>query len=204
MSGGRFELGIGAGAFWDAVEGMGGMRREPGERGEALEEAIRLIRAALDVGAERGVVRSPGPHYPISGYPPGPPPAHRIEIWVGAMAPRALDLIGRLADGWVPGGGISQIDDFARLTARIDAAAIAAGRDPGVIRRIVNVSGVITDGARAQGPLEGPASQWVDALAGWAIDRGLDAFIFWPPDTGTEQVERFALEVAPAVRAATS
>jgi alkanesulfonate monooxygenase SsuD/methylene tetrahydromethanopterin reductase-like flavin-dependent oxidoreductase (luciferase family) len=204
MSGGRFELGIGAGAFWDAVEGMGGMRREPGERGEALEEAIRLIRAALDVGAERGVVRSPGPHYPISGYPPGPPPAHRIEMWVGAMAPRALDLIGRLADGWVPGGGISQIDDFARLTARIDAAAIAAGRDPGVIRRIVNVSGVITDGARAQGPLEGPASQWVDALAGWAIDRGLDAFIFWPPDTGTEQVERFALEVAPAVRAATS
>ena len=46
------------------------------------------------------------------------------------MAPRALDLIGRKADGWVPGGGISRIDDFAGLAARIDDAAAAAGRDP--------------------------------------------------------------------------
>ena len=50
MSGGRFELGIGAGNFWDAVAGMGGPRREPGERGAALEEAIDIIRVALDVG----------------------------------------------------------------------------------------------------------------------------------------------------------
>ena len=57
MSGGRFELGIGAGNFWDAVVGMGGPRRQPGERGAALEEAIDIIRAALDVGTERGVVR---------------------------------------------------------------------------------------------------------------------------------------------------
>ena len=30
MSGGRFELGLGAGNFWDAVAGMGGPRRESG------------------------------------------------------------------------------------------------------------------------------------------------------------------------------
>ena len=75
MSGGRFELGLGAGAFWDAVAGMGGVRRGRGETGDALEEAIQLIRAALDVGPERGVARGPGPHYPIPGYPPGPPTA---------------------------------------------------------------------------------------------------------------------------------
>ena len=33
-------------------------------------------------------------------------------------------------------------------------------------------------------------------------DLGVDAFMFWPPDTGTGQVERFAHEVVPAVRAA--
>ena len=139
MSGGRFELGLGAGAFWDAVAGMGGVVRGAGERGDALEEAIRLIRAALDVGPQRAIVRGPGPFYPIPGYPAGPPPAHRVEIWVGAMAPKALDIIGRLADGWVPGGGISRIAEFPRLNARIDDAAGAAGRDPDAIRRILNI-----------------------------------------------------------------
>jgi alkanesulfonate monooxygenase SsuD/methylene tetrahydromethanopterin reductase-like flavin-dependent oxidoreductase (luciferase family) len=202
MSGGRFELGIGAGNFWDAVAGMGGTVRGPGARGAALDEAIRIIRAALDVGAERGVVRGDGPHYPVPGYPPGPPAAHRVEIWVGAMAPRALDLIGRLADGWIPGGGISQIARFGELNARIDAAATTAGRDPATIRRIVNISGEITDGGTSDSPLVGPASQWIDTISGWVVDGALDAFIFWPPETGTGQIERFATDVVPRVREA--
>jgi alkanesulfonate monooxygenase SsuD/methylene tetrahydromethanopterin reductase-like flavin-dependent oxidoreductase (luciferase family) len=201
MSGGRFELGIGAGNFWDAVEGMGGTRRERGERGDALEEAIRIIRAALDVGPERGVVRGAGPHYPIPGYPPGPPTAHRVETWIGAMAPRALDLIGRLADGWVPGGGISQIDRFGELNARIDSAAVAAGRDPTAIRRIVNISGAITS-AGGEGALVGPPTMWVEQLTTWAVGYGLDAFVFWPTDTEIDQIQRFAGEVVPAVREA--
>ena len=135
MSGGRFELGIGAGAFWDAVAGMGGVSARRRERGDALEEAIALIRARA--GRRHRAARRPrrGPHYPVPGYPAGPPPAHRVEIWVGAMAPRALELIGRLADGWVPGGGISRVAEFPRLNARIDEAARAAGRDPSAIRR---------------------------------------------------------------------
>ena len=203
MSGGRFELGIGAGNFWDAVVGMGGPRRQPGERGAALEEAIDLIRAALDVDPERRVVRGAGPFYPVPGYPAGPPPAHRVEIWVGAMAPRALDLIGRKADGWVPGGGISRIDDFAGLAARIDDAAAAAGRDPRAIRRIVNVSGSITDGAIGDGPLDGPVELWIDKLTGWAVDLRIDAFVVWPPDAGTAMIEQLGAEVVPAVHEAT-
>jgi alkanesulfonate monooxygenase SsuD/methylene tetrahydromethanopterin reductase-like flavin-dependent oxidoreductase (luciferase family) len=203
MSGGRFDLGIGAGNFWDAVVGMGGPRRERGERGAALEEAIDIIRAALDVGTERGVVRGAGPFYPVPGYPAGPPPAHRVEIWVGAMAPRALELIGRKADGWVPGGGISRIDSFAGLAARIDDAAAAAGRDPRAIRRIVNVSGSITGGAMGDGPLDGPVGLWIDKLTGWAVELRIDAFIVWPPDAGTRMIEQFAAEILPAVQEAT-
>jgi hypothetical protein len=181
---------------------MGGPRRVVGERGDALEEAVRLVRSALDVGSERALVRGTGPFYPIPGYPAGPPPAHRVGIWVGAMAPRALDLIGRLADGWIPGAGVSRIDAFPSLIARIDEAARAAGRDGSSIRRIVNLNGVITDGSRGEGPLDGPTAQWVDTLTGWARTLGIDSFVFWPPDTGTAQVERFARDVAPAVRGA--
>lgn len=200
MSGGRFELGIGAGAFWDAIAGMGGVRRERGERLPALEEGIHIIRAALDVGPERRVVRGQGTYYPVSGYPPGPPPAHRIEIWVGAMSTGSLKLIGRLADGWIPGGGISRIGEFPPLIASIEEAAVAAGREPSAIRHIVNVSGTITDGARGEGPLDGPPDQWIDTLTRWWRDLGLAGFVFWPPDTGTYQIERFAAEIVPAVR----
>jgi alkanesulfonate monooxygenase SsuD/methylene tetrahydromethanopterin reductase-like flavin-dependent oxidoreductase (luciferase family) len=191
MSGGRFELGLGAGNFWDAVAGMGGPRRRRGELGAALEEAIDLIRAALDVGQERGVVRGAGPYYPVPGYPPGPPTAHRVEIWIGAMAPRALELIGRKADGWIPAGGTSQLDQFAALGARIDDAARAAGRDPRSVRRIVNVMAEIN--AQSVGA-------WTDRLATWTVEPGVDAFVFWPPDAGTGMIERLASEVIPAVR----
>ncbi len=45
LSGGRVELGIGTGAFWDGIEAAGGVRLAPGEAVEALEEAIAVIRA---------------------------------------------------------------------------------------------------------------------------------------------------------------
>jgi alkanesulfonate monooxygenase SsuD/methylene tetrahydromethanopterin reductase-like flavin-dependent oxidoreductase (luciferase family) len=193
MSRGRFELGLGAGTFWDAVAGMGGSRRAPGERGAALEEAFDLIRAALDVGPERGVVRGAGPVYPVPGYPPGPPTAHRVEIWIGAMAPRALELIGRKADGWIPAQGTTHIDRFAELGARIDDAAAAAGRDPRSVRRIVNVMAEVNAET---------VDAWTDRLVTWAVEPGVDAFVFWPPDAGTGMIERLASEVVPAVREA--
>ncbi len=189
MGSGRFELGLGAGAFWDAVEGMGGQVRARGERLAALEEALTMIRAALDVGPERHVVRSGGPYYPAHSYPPGPPPAHRVEIWIGAMSPGALRLIGRKADGWVAGGGISRASDFPALMRHIDEAAVEAGRDPGAIRRIVNVSG---DGT------EDPV-QLAELLRTLATEVGINGFVYWPADFGTDGIERFAAEVVPAI-----
>jgi hypothetical protein len=121
---------------------------------------------------------------------------------LGAWAPRTLRLLGGVADGWVPGSGAQHVGRFPALNAIIDESAQAAGRDPGSIRRIVNLWGSITDGPRGDGPLTGPVDHWVETLGGWAVDLRLDSFVFWPPDTGTEQVERFAAEVVPAVRAA--
>src|SRR4051794_41127224 len=43
LTGGRVELGLGAGAFWDGIEAMGGARRSPRESVDALEEAIDVI-----------------------------------------------------------------------------------------------------------------------------------------------------------------
>jgi hypothetical protein len=48
--------------------------------------------------------------------------------------------------------------------------------------------------------LIGPVERWVDTLTGWATELGVDTFVFWPPDTGTESIERFAADIAPSVR----
>lgn len=47
LTGGRIELGLGAGAFWDAIEAAGGRRLSAGQAVTALEEAIEIIRAVL-------------------------------------------------------------------------------------------------------------------------------------------------------------
>src|SRR5437773_1342583 len=44
LGGGRFELGLGAGAFWDGIEAMGGRRLSGPQSVDALEQAIAETR----------------------------------------------------------------------------------------------------------------------------------------------------------------
>jgi len=127
MSGGRFELGLGAGAFWEAIAAMGGPARSPRESVDALEEAIEIIRRAWS--GERSVSFD-GAHYTVRGFHPGPPPAHRIGIWLGAYKPRMLALTGRVADGWVPSLGSRPPEALGAMRRRVDDAAIAPGAIP--------------------------------------------------------------------------
>jgi alkanesulfonate monooxygenase SsuD/methylene tetrahydromethanopterin reductase-like flavin-dependent oxidoreductase (luciferase family) len=99
LGGARVELGLGAGAFWDAIVAMGGQRRSGREAVDALGEAIEVIR--LMWSGQRSV-RFSGRHYRIKGVHPGPRPAHPIGIWLGAYGPRMLALTGTKADGCCP------------------------------------------------------------------------------------------------------
>lgn len=194
LSGGRFELGLGAGAFWEAVEAMGGPRRSPGESVDALVEAIEVIRL---MWSDQRSVRFDGAYYRLAGVKPGPQPAHPIGIWLGAGGRRTLGLVGRSADGWVPSSGWATPDKLPRMNARVDEAATAADRDPADIARVYNVWGRI-DGAG--GFLQGDVSRWVDELTDLVVEHGMDTFIFGPSEDPVPQLERFAAEVAPAVR----
>ncbi len=196
LSGGRFELGLGAGGFWEAIEAMGGVRRTPGEAVDALTEAIEVIRL---MWSEERSVRFSGTHYQLAGVKPGPPPAHDMGIWLGAGGPRMLALLGRSADGWVPSSGWATPEKLAAMNAQIDEAATAAGRDPASITRVYNVWGTI-DGEG--GFLQGSASQWIEELTSLAVEHGMDGFVFGPASDPMNQVQRFAAEIAPAVREA--
>jgi alkanesulfonate monooxygenase SsuD/methylene tetrahydromethanopterin reductase-like flavin-dependent oxidoreductase (luciferase family) len=182
LSGGRFELGLGAGAFWDAVHAMGGPRRTPGESVDALSEAIDVIRHAWS--GERSI-RYEGEHYRLDGYQSGPVPAHDIGIWLGAYGPRMLRLVGEKADGWVPSlrEGLTP-EDLGDKGRRITEAAEKAGRDPEAIVRAWNVMHRLEAGEE---------DRFAASLSAWAEREGVTAFVVWPSGEDLEgQVERLA------------
>ena len=197
LSGGRMEMGLGAGAFWDAVATMGGPRRSPSEAVRSIEEAIKVMRL---VWSDERSLRFDGEFYSLDGMRPGPRPVHPIGMWVGAYGPRMLGLIGRLADGWVPSLGYSPPEKLPEMHERIDDAAEGAGRAPGEIRRAYNVNGRI--GPEGDGLLEGPVSKWVEGLTRLTLELGMDTYIYWPSEDHVRQIEVFASEVVPAVREA--
>ena len=195
LSGGRVELGLGAGGFWDAIEGMGARRLTSGQSVQALDEAIEVIRLLWDTGTRTGA-RFDGEFYQLHGAKRGPAPTHAVEIWLGAYKPRMLALTGRRADGWLPSLGYLKSGDLGRGNAVIDDAAQEAGRSPGAIRRLLNIGGRFTPASH--GPLQGPPDQWAEELADLALSEGVSTFILASDDA--DDLRRFAGEVAPAVR----
>ena len=191
VTGGRVELGLGAGAFWDAIEAAGGVRRTPKESVDALVEAIGLMREFW----AGGTVRFTGEHYRATGLRAGPVPAHRIPVWIGAYGPRMIRVTGELADGWVPSMGYAEPSALPELSLRLDEAAVAAGRSPEAVRRIYNVFGRFGTGS---GFLQGTPRDWAEQLAGLTLDTGFGTYILGTDDA--DAIRRFAEEVAPAVR----
>jgi alkanesulfonate monooxygenase SsuD/methylene tetrahydromethanopterin reductase-like flavin-dependent oxidoreductase (luciferase family) len=198
LSGGRFELGIGAGAFWDGIAAMGGQRLTARQGVDALREAIAIIRDLWDTDA-RGGVRHEGRYYTMAGAKRGPKPAHDIQIWVGSYKPKMLALTGAIADGWLPTieylpNGVASLPE---LNARIDRAAGAAGREPAAVRRLMNFMNVQFS-PTSRGLLVGPSKQWVEQLTDLTLTHGITAFLVGGDDQAI--AEQFAAEVAPAVR----
>ncbi|KOU11497.1 5,10-methylene tetrahydromethanopterin reductase [Streptomyces sp. NRRL F-4711] len=189
LSGGRVELGLGAGSYWDAIAADGGPRRSPGEAVRAIREAIDVIRALWREGQQ---VRLPGEHYALEGAAAGPAPAHPIGIWVGAVGPRMLKLTGATADGWLPSVPHVPPRRLAAGHRVVDEAAVAAGRVPSEVRRLYNLSP--GPGDFPQGPLDA----WPEQLAALALEHGTSGFLL--PAHRPVLLEGFAAEVAPATR----
>jgi len=180
LTGGRVELGLGAGGSFEAIKAIGGPMRTRGESVDALEEAIHVIR--LMWSGDRGV-RFEGKHYQLAGVHTGPPPAHPVGIWLGAYKPRMLSLVGRAADGWVPSLGYMQPAGLLDGNRRIDEAAAAAGRDPRAIRRVLN--------AGADVPVE--------LFTSLTVEQGMDTYVIGGLED-PDALRWFASDVIPAVR----
>jgi probable F420-dependent oxidoreductase len=134
LSGGRFELGIGAGWLRDEYEQAGMDFDAPGTRVSRLEEALRVLKG-LFLGEPFTLS---GEHYHIAGLQAFPLPAQRPHppVLLGAGSKRMLELAGREADivnilpKALPAGSISE-DSTERLAAtitqKVDVIRQAAG-----------------------------------------------------------------------------
>jgi probable F420-dependent oxidoreductase len=123
LSGGRFELGIGAGWLRDEYERAGMTFDAPGARVSRLEEALQVVK-----GLFSGVPFSfTGEYYQITGLQAFPLPAQQPHppILIGAGSKRMLEMAGREADivnilpKALPAGSISE-DPTERLAATIE------------------------------------------------------------------------------------
>jgi alkanesulfonate monooxygenase SsuD/methylene tetrahydromethanopterin reductase-like flavin-dependent oxidoreductase (luciferase family) len=197
LSGGRVELGLGTGTFRDRIEPVGGQRLSPGQAAGALGEAVEVIRGIWDVTQRRGLPANGG-HYRVRAAQRGPGPAHDIPLWLGAREPRMLELAGAKADGWLASLACTSPAQFGLSNKTIDEAAMAAGRDPREIRRLLNVQGAFT--ATTAGYLQGPPEQWTEQLLALALEHGFSAFILASDDP--RDIQLFGEQVAPALREA--
>ncbi|MGZ0152775.1 LLM class flavin-dependent oxidoreductase [Kribbella sp. WER1] len=194
ITGGRVELGLGAGGFLEAVAANAGPRLTTGQSITALEEAIAIMREVWTPGG--GGIRLEGKHYTVAGAKRGPAPAHDVSIWLGAYKPRMLALTGRLADGWLPSSGYAGPDELAAMNKVIDDAAVEAGREPGAVRRLYNIAGQFNGRG---GFLQGPEELWIDQLTELTLGEGISTYIL--ASDNPDDIRRFA-EVSIGVREA--
>jgi probable F420-dependent oxidoreductase len=166
ISGGRLELGIGAGWYEDEFRAFGFEYGSVGERFALLDETVRALAALLPGGP----VDLDGSIVTLRSAYNRPPPAQRPHpsIWIGAKGgDRALRLVARHADGWNTVWRWSPAAYAARARRARDLFE-SEGRDPAKLRLSVGLYAVVGEDERDL------ARRW-EAMRAWMPGGALDA-----------------------------
>lgn len=180
LSGGRAEMGIGAG--WAQIEyDVYGIPFPSAKvRLNQLEEGIQCLRGLL----HDEVTTFHGEHFQLTDARNEPRPIqHRLPIWIGGGGEkRTLKIAARHADGWnVP---FIAPDAFGHKNAVLDEHCAAVGRDPKAIKRAINVGLAFTEESLQQqfgkisdfvrpGVLTGSEDQMMETV-GRYVEAGAD------------------------------
>jgi F420-dependent oxidoreductase-like protein len=185
VSGGRLELGLGAGWYRPEHAMYGIEFPEPRELVDRFEEAVQIV----DLLLRNERVTYEGRHYQLeeADFRPGPVQRPRPPLTVGAHGPRMLRIVARYADAWNSFGTTEQIRS---RNAILDEACHDLGRDPAEV-----VRSLYYWVARADADCWSSMDAFHDVVGRYR-EAGINEFILdHPRDDQLDLLERVAAEV---------
>jgi probable F420-dependent oxidoreductase len=170
ISGGRFELGIGAGWNFEEMRNHG---TDPAMRFRVMRDRVLAMREIWT----REEASYHGEFVSFDRIWSWPKPVQRphLPVWVGGTGPRVLDRVLEYGDGWFP--NMHDLDDLAQRVAELQRRAGEAGRE----RIPITYFG-----------LRDPDDDKLDKMAAAGVDRVL---LMLPPageDETLPRIERYA------------
>jgi F420-dependent oxidoreductase-like protein len=194
-SGGRVDLGMGAGWFEREHEAFGFPFPPTRERFAILEESVEIVHRLWD--RDEPSVTFRGEHFRLEGVTSLPRPLqdpHPPLILGGDAGPRSVALAARWADEYnVNGRSPEQIRE---VRERLDAACEAIGRDPTTLRRSLMITTVVgEDRAAVVAGVAGMFERWnEDRDAQAYVAEGDPTDLIGTPAQVLERLEAYAAE----------
>jgi alkanesulfonate monooxygenase SsuD/methylene tetrahydromethanopterin reductase-like flavin-dependent oxidoreductase (luciferase family) len=171
-SGGRFELGLGAGSMPKELAKFGLLDGDAAHRIERLDHTLSLLKEYWGHAGETGHTQMPEP-------------AHPIPIVIGGTGPRMLDIVRRHADWWnLPATLVDRLPEFlpsigsARASVQQMVGFVRTGSDPVQVRE----SSQRRWGHLGPGLVSGDATELVQHFANLSA-QGAQRFYVWFADT---------------------
>lgn len=191
VSGGRLELGLGAG-WYEPEHHMYGLDfPPPRELVDRFEEAVQVVDSLL----RNEFTTHDGSYYRLrdAAFRPGPVQRPRPPLTLGAHGPRMLKIVARYADAWNSHGTMEEIGSRNSI---LDEACAAIGRDPGSLVRSL----YYWVPRSAEDPWSS-TDAFLDVVGRYR-ECGIEEFILdHPRDDQLDMLERVAADVIPRLRA---
>ena len=221
ISGGRVDVGLGAGWKQDEFDAYGYEFGKIRGRLDRMADTARILKAMWT--EERATVA--GKYWSVKDAVNEPKPLQKPHppLWIGAQGEKvALRMVAETADGWNHNRGPDVFDDKLAILHR---HCKDVGRDPATMRvSVERTCAIFADDAERLAYIErwwpgarhervnkffaehcvGTADQ-VAAELQFFIDRGAELIILWFQDladvgSGSSQPERFMREIAPRLK----
>ena len=176
ISGGRLDLGVGAGWLEEEFVAFGYGFGSLGERFGQLEETLRVLAALF--GDEPATIDGGGVRLREARILPEPVQKPRPPIWLGGKGgDRLLRLAARYADGWNTVWRWS-VPEYAKRVAAVRRACESEGRDPSTFRLSVGLYSLI---AEDEGGVSALFEEGRNVFPGRAMDA--ETLETWRADT---------------------
>ena len=136
VSGGRLDVGLGAGWYAPEYAALGLEMPRPGERLDRLVDALEVVKGLLGGGA----FTYEGAHHRAHGATNGPPARQRPRprVFVGGKGDRLLRLAAQHADGWNT-CWVWTTEAYRERLRVIEDACESIGRDPATLWRTLGL-----------------------------------------------------------------